>query len=327
VKIHIHTNEPEQVFAIARNYGELAHTKKDDMRRQHTRAHHDPAASTIALITDSSCDLPADEFIRRNIRVVPVVVIFGNESYIDKVTMTDRDFYHMLASSPHHPKTSQPAPADFQEVFQQAAANHQQALAIILTGALSGTLQSAQRAALAVKDQIDVHVINSKNVTIGLGLILREAAEAIESGVNDIAELKKRVEWAVQNVRLFISFETMEYLVRGGRVSRFRGALARLLKLKPILAIDAAGKVEAVAKTFGGDHGRRKLMQIVKRKAAGKRKLRFLVAHANNPEGARYHAEWIRRYFEIPEVSIVSVSPALGAHAGPGAVGIAFLGE
>jgi DegV family protein with EDD domain len=119
----------------------------------------------------------------------------------------------------------------------------------------------------------------------------------------------------------------MEYLVRGGRVSRFRGALARLLKLKPILAIDAAGKVEAVAKTFGGDHGRRKLMQIVKRKAAGKRKLRFLVAHANNPEGARYHAEWIRRYFEIPEVSIVSVSPALGAHAGPGAVGIAFLGE
>jgi DegV family protein with EDD domain len=241
--------------------------------------------------------------------------------------MTERDFYRMLADSPHHPKTSQPAPADFQEVFLQAAANHKQALAIILTGALSGTLQAAQRAAQAVKDQIDVHVVDSKNVCIGLGLILREAAEAVESGVNDIAELKNRVQWAIQNVRLYISFETMEYLVRGGRVSRFRGAIARWLNLKPILRINSEGKAELVAKTFGGEHGRRKLMEIVKKEAIGKRKLRFLVAHANAPEAAREAAEQIRRYFEVPEVAVVGVSPALGAHGGPGAVGIAFLGE
>ena len=327
VKIHIHTNEPEQVFTIAQNYGQLVHKKKDDMRQQHSRAHQDPDAQTIALITDSACDLPPEEFIRRNIRVVPVVVIFGEESYVDKVTMTERDFYRMLETSPHHPKTSQPAPADFQEVFQQAGANHKQALAITLTGALSGTFQSAQRAAKAVKEQIDVHVVNSKNVCLGQGLVVRVAAEAIESGVTDIEELKNRVEAAAQNVRLFVSFETMEYLVRGGRVSRFRGAIAQLLKLKPILTFDAEGKVKVVAKTFGGDHARRKLAAIVKRETTGKRKLRFLVAHANNLEGARFHAEWIRKYFEVPEVDVVSVSPALGAHAGPGAVAVAFLGE
>ena len=327
VKIHIHTNEPEQVFTIAQSYGKLVHKKKDDMRQQHSRAHQDPDAQTIALITDSACDLPADEFIRRNIRVVPVVVIFGEESYIDKVTMTERDFYRMLETSPHHPKTSQPAPADFQEVFQQVGANHKQALAITLTGALSGTFQSAQRAAKAVKEQIDVHVVNSKNVCLGQGLVVRAAAEAIESGVTDIEELKNHVEWATQNVRLFVSFETMEYLVRGGRVSRFRGAIAQLLKLKPILTFDAEGKVKVVAKTFGGDHARRKLAAIIKRETTGKRKLRFLVAHANNLEGARFHAEWIRKYFEVPEVDIVGVSPALGAHAGPGAVAVAFLGE
>jgi DegV family protein with EDD domain len=240
--------------------------------------------------------------------------------------MTDRDFYRMLASLPHHPKTSQPAPADFQVVFQQAAANHKQALAIILTGALSGTLQAAQRAAQAVKDQISVQVIDSKNVCIGLGLILREAAASIESGAS-MDELKRRVDWAIQNVQLYISFETMDYLVRGGRVSRFRGALARWLKLKPILQINSSGKAEVIAKTFGGEHGRRKLMEIVKREAAGRRKLRFLVAHANAPETAAFHAGWIRKYFEVPEISIVSVSPALGAHAGPGAAGIAVLGE
>jgi hypothetical protein len=326
LRVHIHTNEPEQVFAIARGYGNVAHTKKEDMRRQHRKAHHETAAETIALVTDSSCDLPPDEFIRRGIRLVPVVVIFGHQSYIDKVTITDRDFYRLLTTSPHHPKTSQPAPGDFQEVFQQTAANHKRALAIILSGAVSGTLQAAQRAAQTVKSQIDVEVIDSKNVCVALGLILREAAEAIESGAA-FDEVKRRVEWAIQNVRLFVSVETMTYLVRGGRVSRFRGAIARLLNLKPILTINAEGRAEAVAKTFGGQHARRKLMEIVKREAAGKRKLRFLVAHANAPETAGFHAEWIRKYFEVPEVTIVSVSPALGAHAGPGAVGIAFLGE
>jgi hypothetical protein len=326
VRVHIHTNDPEQVFAIARRYGNIAHTKKEDMRQQHTKAHHQPDAETIALITDSACDLPPDEFIRRGIRVVPVVVIFGHQSYIDKVTMTDRDFYQMLISSPHHPKTSQTAPGDFQEVFQQAAANHKQALAIILTGAASGTFQAAQRATQAVKNQIEVHVIDSKNVSIGLGLILREAADAIESGAK-LEEVERRVEWAIRNVRLFVSLETMEYVVRGGRVSKFRGAVAKLLNLKPILTINADGKVVAAAKTFGGQHARKKLMEIVKRETAGKRKLRFLVAHANAPETAAYHAEWIRKYFEVSEVAIVSASPALGAHAGPGAAGIAFLGE
>ncbi|MDZ7289466.1 MAG: DegV family EDD domain-containing protein [candidate division KSB1 bacterium] len=326
VRLHIHTNEPEQVFAIARNYGQVVHTKKEDMRQQHTKAHHDPEADTIALITDSSCDLPPDEFISRGIRVVPVVVIFGNQSYIDKVTMTDRDFYDMLVTSPHHPKTSQPAPGDFQEVFLQAAANHKRALAIILSGAVSGTLQAAQHAAQTVRDRIDVQVIDSKNVCIGLGLILREAADAIESGAN-LEELKQRINWAIQNVRFFVSLATTEYLVRSGRVSKVRGTLARLLNLKPILQVTPAGKVEVVTKTFGGKYAQRKLLELVKREARGKRKLRFLVAHANAPEAASYYAEQIRRYFEVPEVSIVSASPALGAHAGPGAVGIAFLGE
>jgi hypothetical protein len=326
VRVHIHTNEPEQVFALARRFGNLAQTKKEDMRRQHTRAHHAPDTETIALITDSSCDLPPEEFIRRGIRVVPVVVIFGNQSYIDKVTMTDKDFYQLLAASPHHPKTSQPAPADFREVFQQAAVNHKQALAIILSGAVSGTLQAAQKAAQAVNGQIEVTVIDSKNVTIGLGLILREAADAVESGAT-YDEVKRRVEWAIQNVRLFVSVETMEYLVRGGRVSRFRGVIARLLNLKPILTINSAGQAEALAKTFGGKHSQRKLIELVKREALGKRKLRFLIAHANAPETAAYYADQIRKYFEVHDVPIVSVSPALGAHAGPGAAGVAFLGE
>lgn len=326
VRIHIHTNEPERVFAIARSYGELKDSRHDDMRNQHTRAHHDPETQTLALITDSSCDLPAEDFIRHNIRMVPVLLMFGNRSYVDKVTITDRDFYHMLALSTHAPTTSQPAPGDFREVYLQAAQNHREALAVILTASASGTHQAAVRAAQSVKEQIHVQVLDSKNVSIGLGLIVREAVEAIAAGA-PLSEVQRRVEWAIANVRIFISVETMAYLIRGGRVSKFRGALANALNLKPILTMNSAGKPEAVAKTFGGQQGHKKLMELVKREATGKRNLRFMVAHANAPETAAYYANELRKYFETREVPVVAVSPALGAHAGPGAAAVAFLGE
>jgi len=327
VKVHIHTNDPEQVFTIASSFGAVQNTKAEDMRQQHTRAHgKNGKTQTVALITDSSCDLPGDELIRRHIHVVPVVVNFGNESFVDKVTLTDKEFYKMLRTHPHHPKTSQPAPGDFQEIFKQASESYQQGLAIILSGSLSGTLQSAQRAAQMMKDQFNVEVIDSRSVTVALALIVREAAMAIEAG-DSVEEVKRRVRWAVENTRLLVSVETMEYLVRGGRVSRFRGAVARLLALKPILSLTPEGKVEAVAKTIGGEHARKKLVELVCAAARGKKNLRFMVAHADAIETAGFYAAQIRQHFEVHEVPIVSVSPALGAHTGPGAAGIAFLGE
>jgi DegV family protein with EDD domain len=326
VRIHLHTNEPEKVFAIAAEYGELRDARHDDMRNQHTRAHHDPEKQTVAIITDSACDLPSEDFIRGNIRMVPVLVIFGNHSYVDKVTITDRDFYRMLEESPPPPPPTQPAPADLREVYLQAGLNHREAVAIILSGSVSGTLQAAVRAAEMVKNKINVHVIDSKNVTIGLGLIVREAAELAAAG-SSVEEICRRVARAIGQARTFVSVETMTHLVRGGRVSRFRGLLAKVLNLKPILTFDSAGKPKAVAKTMGGRAGQRKLLEIVKKAAAGKRNLRFMVAHASAPETGAFYAEQLRRSFEVHEIPIVAVSPALGAHAGPGAAAVSFLGE
>ncbi len=326
VRIHIHSNEPEQVFALAREYGELVNFKQDDMRSQHARAHHDPAAQTVAVITDSACDLPADDFIRYNIHMVPVALAFGNKSYVDKVTITDRDFYELLATSPVHPTTSQPAPGDFKQVYLHVAQNHREAIAIILTGALSGTLQAAQRAAQAVHKDITIRVIDSKNVCIAQGLIVQAAAEAAENGMK-LEELEKHVQWAVQNVKLLFTVETMDYLVRGGRVSRVRGGIAGLLNIRPIITLNAEGRPQVVAKAFSRDQSHRKLIEIATQAAAGKRKLRMMVAHANAPEAAAFLAGQLRRRLELAEVPVTSVSPALGVHAGPGAVAIAFLGE
>ena len=325
VHIHIHTNEPERVLQTAARYGQVVSYKKDDMRDQHARAHHNPALQTIGLITDSSCDLPADEFIRSKIHVVPCQVTFGDQTYTDKVTITDQEFYRLLATSPFHPKTSQPTPSDFRKACLEVAANHKEALAITVSGALSGTLQAAELAARTVKEQISIYVIDSKNISAGLGLIVREAAEAIESGAT-LQEVRSRVEWAIQHVRLFAAIGTMDYLVRGGRITKFRGAIVNLLKMKPILTMDAEGKAQIIAKAWGASHSRRKLMRIVKREAQGKQKLRFIVAHSDALATANILAEQIQKSFDVVDVPVVPISPALGSHVGPKSAAVVFLG-
>jgi DAK2 domain fusion protein YloV len=323
--IHIHTNYPEQVLQTVASCGQVVGFKKDDMRDQHARVHHLPALQTIGLITDSSCDLPADEFIRSKIHVVPCQVTFGDQTYTDKVTITDQEFYRLLATSPFQPKTSQPTPSDFRKACLEAALSHKEALAIIVSGALSGTLQAAELAARTVKEQLNVCVIDSKNISAGLGMIVREAADAMESGFT-LQEVRSRVEWAIEHVRLFAVIGTMDYLVRGGRISKFRGRLANLLKLKPILTLDAEGKVQIVAKAFGARHGRSKLMRIVKREAQGKQKLRFIVAHSDALATANVLAGQIQKAFWVDDVPVVPISPALGSHVGPKAAAVVFLG-
>ena len=326
VHIHIHTNNPEHLFTIAEEYGALVNYQKEDMRQQHTRMHSAFGLDTIALITDSSCDLPADEIIRHKIRMVPALVMIGDATYTDKVTLNEREFYRLLSSAPLYPKTSQPTPAAFLDAYSRAAANHREALALTVSGNLSGTLQVAELAARNVKEQIKINVVDSKNISAGLGLIVREAAQAIESGAR-FQEVIQRVDWAIRNVRLFGLIETTDYLVRSGRLSKLRGSLANLVNLRLILTIDADGRAQLVNKTFGAANGRRRLMEIVKREAAGKHNLRFIVAHANTLETAVSYVEEIRNHFDSDDISIVSVSPALGCHLGPGAVTIVFLGE
>ena len=257
--------------------------------------------------------------------MVPVQVSFGDENYIDKITITPKEFYRILQESEHYPKTSQPTPGDFITTYNELWGHYDEAISIHLSGALSGTLQAAQTAVHSISNG-NIRVIDSRNASVGLGLIVAEAAQAIAEGCG-IEEVQKRSEWAVSNIRFFINFATVEYLIRGGRLSKSRGLLAKVLNLRPIVTIDAEGKVQTVAKTFGGKAAQKKIMQLVCQEAGRKKNVRFAVAHANAPETANWFVAQIKKQFAVKDVMVVNVSPALGAHAGPGAAGVAFLGE
>jgi len=257
--------------------------------------------------------------------VVPVRVYFGSENYLDKVTITPSEFYGRFAVTDVAPKTSQPPPADFTQVYQNVAEHAGSIVSVHLGATLSGTHQAAVVGARPVQKTEIVHV-DSGSASVGLGLVVRAAAEAARSG-RTAAEVAKVARDTAARVRLFIAVPTLKHLVRGGRVSATRGFVAKLLGLLPILTITPDGKVEAAAKARGYAASRRKMMRLLFAEA-GQRvstSRRFGVAHCDAEDAAEELAREIRAKYPESDVMIVECGPALGAHGGPGALAVAVL--
>lgn len=322
VRVHVHTNDPRELFAQLGELGTVSHQKFDDMFAQNQRQFGTASSGRIALITDSACDLPAEYMIRHGIRVVPVNITFGTKTYLDRVDITSEEVYRLMLEQGLQPTTSQPAPSAFLQTFQLAAENHDQALMILISSGLSGTYQAGLTAANH-EDRLQVAVVDSKNGAVGTGLLVETAMEAIDAG-HSLDEVKRIVEDAVQHTHIFICLREMTYVMRSGRVSKVRGTLAKLLNLVPILTVDAHGKAVPLAKTKPGPKSLAKLLDIVAKQAREKTRLRFKVCHAHNEADARYLAEQLQHRFGVTTVDVLPASPTIGAHLGPGTVAIAM---
>ena len=323
-KIHIHTDSPEDVFGLARQYGLLAEQKADDMYKQYAAAHSHQ--SEVALVIDSACDLPPELMEKSFVHMVPVKVLFGQDSYIDKVALSPQSFYDLVRSdSEVVGTTSQPAPADFERVFSFLGKHYRHVLYLSLAGGLSGTIKSAESALERLEHRDSVHIIDSKNVTIGAGLIARRAAEAIEKG-KGIFEVKQLVRDLVERTRLLITIPHLEALMRSGRLGRTKGFIARLFKLRPLLTLDSKGKVVKAAMTRGPEAGREKLITMLQRSLGKEAAGDFAIAHVDNPGTAFWFKEHIERYFKPSrDVFILDASPALALHTGFGTSAVAYI--
>ncbi len=324
VRIHIHTDEPARLFEIAGGHGSVSHRKYDDMREQNRGQWGANRASDIALITDSSCDLPMEYLIQHKVYTVPVSVSFGPRTYIDRVTITSDQVYRMMLEGDAQPRTSQPALGDFLRVYGRAAETHGNAVVILLASALSGTYQ-AGLAAAEQQNHLNMRVIDARTSAASMGFLVQIAAEAIEEGC-DMDEVCHRVEAARPHARIFISIESLDYLIRGGRVSRLKGAIARMMNRVPLLTLSSEGKAKIVDKARPGKASRTKLVDIVARHIQGLGHTRFAICHAGAEEQAREVAASLRARLGIEAIEILPVSPTVGAHLGPGTVGVAVMG-
>jgi uncharacterized protein len=317
LKIHVHTDTPEAVFAWAGQWGAITFRKADDMRAQHEALRH-AARRPVAVVADSSADLGDAVLDRHRIALVPLQVMFGDATYADRVGLKPEEFYRLLAQSPGLPTTSQPTPGDFARVFRSALAEADEVVAVLLSSGLSGTFQAAQ-AAVRATGLAGVHLVDSRSASFGVGLLALRAAELAESGWRAPA-IVRELERIRGRSGLLLTVDTYENLLRSGRVSRGKAWLAGMLDVKPILSLDGGGRVVPVDRVRGREQLVARVLQLLDRTLSPRpRAIRFGVAHAGAPEMAeRLRAALVAAY-RPRDCFVALATGVLGAHAGPGA--------
>ncbi len=322
VRIHIHTNTPDQVFDLVRRHGEIQQRKVEDMVHQHQEWVRSERHK-VGIVTDSTCDLPQDFLNRYNIRVIPLTLTMDQDEFVDKVTITPEEFNRRLPWS-RSVQTSQPSPGVFQDSFATALNEHESLVSIHLSAAMSGTWQGAETASRTSADKI--RTLDSKLVSIGLGMVVLEAAKSAQRGAS-LDEVLAAASTAAARTRFYVGLDTLDYAVRGGRVSRGSGLLAKALHIKPILTFNDQGRTARAGQGVGRTRAARNLFELMHRQARGMKNLRFAVAHVQAPDIAEKYAQEIEERFGIPPLFSIQASPVIGAYSGPRAAAIAFLGD
>jgi DegV family protein with EDD domain len=323
-KIHIHSDTPALVLEQVEKHGTVTNQRAEDMKFQF-RAAHAPHAPT-ALVVDSLCDLPRETLDAHLIHMVPVLVFQGKKTYLDKLTVTtDRVFSMLRDSSLPHPTTSQPAPADFKNRFDFLLSHYSGIVSLSVSGNISGTFDSSRAAARMCGSAVEA--IDTKTVSIGIGLIARRAAEAVSAGKSreEVVELVRRL---IPRVRIHFTVPTLEHLIRSGRLTRAKGLAAKALNLRPIIGIGAktGGRLEQETVVFGARNGLGKIMEMLRAEIDPKVPVEFAVGHSNGLEDAQWLRDRIGEFFTTArETFICQVTTSLAVHVGEGASGVAYL--
>ncbi|MEO8091067.1 MAG: DegV family protein [Gemmatimonadales bacterium] len=322
LKIHVHTDTPDAVFSYASRWGRIDSTKAEDMRVQHRRLGH-TSRRAVAIITDSSADLPDSVLDRYGIALVPLQVIFGDTTFRDRVELTPEEFYRRLRVTTELPTTSQPSPAAFIQAFRDARQEADEVVAVLLGSNLSGTFGSAQTAIRAGGVQ-GIHLVDTRLASFGVGMLALRGAELAEMGWS-----AERIAAELTRLRsrsgMLLTVDRYDNLIRGGRISRGKAWLAGMLDVKPILSFDDEGLIVPIERVRGRENlEARVLAQLDRRLTPAPRKVRFGVAHADAPEAAeRICAALVAKY--QPQDCFVSLATGvLGTHVGPGAWGIFY---
>ncbi|HVN42992.1 MAG TPA: DegV family protein [Steroidobacteraceae bacterium] len=321
VRVHIHVNDPAEVFRVAAQFGTVSGEKADDMQRQQHSAHH-LRGRKVAVVTDSAADIPEDELDRLGIHMVPVRVQFGEHSYLDKVGITPEEFYAELQRNPVHPKTSQPPPGDFRRQFEFLASHYATVVSVNLSRQVSGTCGAAETAAGRVTAHGVVTVIDTLNASVGQGLIAMCAAERAQAG-DEAPQVIAAARAAISRTKTYGLIGSLDYAVRGGRVRPWVKRLADALQLMPILHADRHGHVTGGGVLFGRRRLKEKFARFVRRRMRGDRTYRMLVGHACCEEDGRWLLERLRGD-NVTYARLVPVGSAFGVHGGPGLLVVAL---
>jgi len=275
--------------------------------------------SKIAIVTDSSAYLPKDFVERHNIRVVPLSIHWDDKTYMDGIDITPVEFYERLEKSSTIPSTSQPSAGDFLQVFKELAPHFDGIIVPLISSGISGTVASAKTAA-SMFSEVPVEVIDSRTTVAGLALIVTAIAQAVSDGKN-LKKTKRIADDIINRSKVFFVVDTLKYLHKNGRIGGASRYFGMALSIKPILFLDDQGKIDALEKVRTWRKATARLIELAVEQANGKH-VNVGVMHANARKEAKNLQEQLFEQLDCTQIEIYDIGPVIGAHVGPGAIGL-----
>lgn len=272
----------------------------------------------MRIIVDSTSDLTPE--IKKQVHIVPLTVHFGDEEFIDGVTIDHKQFYEKLIETDVHPSTSQASPAAFEAEYEKA--REEGAVVITLSAKLSGTYQSA---VIAAEEYENIYVVDSTSVAIGTSILVELAVRLANQGL-EAKEIARQLEEAKKKIVLVALVDTLEYLKKGGRISKSVAAFGTMLNIKPVLGVED-GEIQVLGKARGSKMGNNMLVQQIDKAGGIDFTKPVLLGYTGLSDAMLLKYINDSKYLwegNLPEVRYTTIGSVIGTHAGPGAVAVAF---
>lgn len=279
---------------------------------------------TISIVTDSVACIPENMLLKYNIHVAPVHIIWDRVQYRDGVDLKASEFYARLRKSKTLPTTSSAMQGEFMQIYEEVRPKVDGIVVLPLSGGFGAALGTANMAREAMSD-FPIEVIDTRTVMMAQGFIVLEAAK-VAAGRGSIEEVVKAARDAMSSVHVFWAMDTLEYMRRGGRISLPKALLASWMRVKPIVGIKE-GIIEPLTKANSRPKAIDKLLEIMEQRVDSTRKLHVAVIHGDVPEEAKRLAERIAARFKCMEIITSEITPVIGTHIGPGALGLCLYNE
>lgn len=277
----------------------------------------------IHIVMDSTCDLTKEEIERHNIHVVPLTIQIDGKTYVDRVDVEPRQFVEMMSKSKELPKSSQPAPGKFKELYDELGKDGDQVLSIHMTGGMSGTVESARQAATMTTS--DVTVIDSRYIALALAFQIREAIQMRDEGAT-MEQIVERLNQVRTNTRLFVIIDTLENMVKGGRIGKAKGMISSLLNIKPIASLDS-GAYTLMTKVRSHKQVVNYLFKQFQEDTKGKTVKAIGFSHVDAMATMGEPLAALIRETGFDDIEIVFTSPIISTHTGRGALGFMYFAE
>lgn len=317
-RFHVHTNHPDELFYALKDLGTITQPKAEDMKLQADISHK--PKSRVAVVVDSSCDLPAEILEENQVVVIPFPFNIGSHVFLDKLTITPEKLYSLMEKEEIMPKSSQPSLKTVENWLSYLSSYFDSILILTISGGLSGYYNLARAAAEKFPEK-KIRVVDSRHLSGTFGLTVQRLLEERAKG-KDVDELAAMADELAAKTELLVDIRTLKYMVKGGRVSPAKGLLAKILNIKPIITLDKDGRAVAAGKSFSRKQNFKKILGMITKRHSERRIHSYAVVHVKNMERAEAYAREIEKICGKPVSFIVDVSPVVGVHNGIGAIGV-----